>query len=438
MPRPNIIVAGILDTKGKEIKYLARCVANAGGKPIIMELTVGGETGWADIGLSEVLAASKISMDQFLSLDRSGRAKALEEAAGRTLFRLHEEGRCQGIVAFGGSMGATIATAGMRALPIGVPKLMLSTINGQMRAYAGSKDICMMYSIAEAGLNRVTKKILNNAAYGIVGMAGASLPEEEEKPMVGLMMFGVTTPCVTHAAKYIEEQGYDVIINHATGSGGRSFEDMIQEGVLCGVLDITTHEVVSDIYGTRDTAGSSRLKSAAACGIPQVVSTGGADFLLYEDDEPVPQYVLAQAGQRGKYVHNPSVVNYGISVEEAYDLGCEYARRLNPAKAPTVLCVPMRGWCANDHGPESGIPGLLWIGDKQNPGISARGIAFAKGLAVTLKDRENPNLEALLVDRHINDQEFSQLMADLLTDMLHGVWQKGSRTDLPYVRGLRD
>ncbi|WP_138306141.1 MULTISPECIES: Tm-1-like ATP-binding domain-containing protein [unclassified Clostridium] len=439
MTAPNIIVAGILDTKGREIQYLASRVAAAGGSPAILELSVGGEVGWADIGLSRVLKAVDLPMEQFYQMDRSHRAQALAEAASRTVVRLNQEGLCDGIIAFGGSMGATIAATAMRALPIGVPKMMLSTINGQLRSYAGTRDICVMYSVAEAGLNRVTRKILSNAAGAIVGMAGAPLPDpEENKPLVGCMMFGVTTPCVVNAAQYMEKNGYDVIIHHATGSGGRSFEDMIREGLLCGVLDITTHEVVSDLYGTRDTAGPSRLCSAADCKIPQVISLGGADFFLFEDDEPVPRHLIEEAGTRGKYIHNASVVNYGINTQEAYEIGCEFARRINPACAPAVLCIPMRGWCANDCKDNGeGKPGVLWLGDEKRPEVSARSISFCRGLENTLKDRENQNLEVLIVDRHINDREFSQLMAELLTEMLAGRWQKGSHTNLAYVRSLR-
>lgn len=439
MKVPNIIVAGILDTKGTEIRYLADRITCAGATTTILELSVGQEVGWADIGLSQVLNAADLSLEQFYTLDRSSRAEVLTQAAAETVLRYYRAGLCDGMIAYGGSMGATIATAAMRALPVGIPKMMLSTINGQMRSYAGSKDVCIMYSIAEAGLNKITRKILNNAAHGIVGMAQAPLPDSlVDRPLVGCMMFGVTTPCVVNASRYMEKQGYDVIINHATGSGGRSFEDMIREGLLCGVLDITTHEVVSDLYGNRDSAGPSRLRSAAACGVPQVISLGGVDFFLFEDDEPVPGHLIDEAGTRGKYIHNPSVVNYGIKPREAFDIACEFARRLNGANAPTVLCIPLRGWCANDCGPENaGKPGLLWIGDTEKPELSARSRAFSQGLAATLEDRENSQLEVLLVDRHINDEDFALLMAELLSEMLSSVWKKGSHTELPYVQSLR-
>lgn len=439
MNAPNIIVAGILDTKGTEIRYLADRVTQAGAVSTILELSVGEEVGWADIGLSQVLKAADLPLEQFYTLDRSNRADILAQAAAETVIRLYRDGLCDGIIAYGGSMGATIAATAMRALPVGIPKMLLSTINGQMRSYAGSKDICIMYAVAEAGLNKITRRILNNAAHGIVGMARAPLPDAAvDRPLVGCMMFGVTTPCVARASRYMEEQGYDVIINHATGSGGRSFEDMIREGLLCGVLDITTHEVVSDLYGNRDSAGPSRLRTAAACGVPQVVAPGGVDFFLFEDDEPVPRHLIDEAETRGKYIHNPSVVNYGISPQEACGIAREFARRLNGAAAPTVLCIPLRGWCANDCAAgAAGKPGLLWIGDDEHPGLSARSRAFSQGLADTLEDRVNPRLEVLLVDRHINDEDFARLMAELLSEMLSGAWKKGSHTELPYVQNLR-
>lgn len=431
MINPKIFVAGILDTKGEEIKYLADCVKKAGGEAIIFDMSLGIECGWADIGLSEILGMHGLKPEDIYIKQRSEASLIVGAAAADYVSRAYKEGRCDGIISFGGSMGATIAATAMRALPIGVPKILLSTINGQVRHFAGTKDVCLYYSIAEAGLNKVTRRILRNAAAAVVAMANVEPEAEGEKSLVGCSMFGITTPCVKAASNQIEREGYDVIIYHATGSGGKSLEEMIGEGLLAGVLDITTHEVVSDYYGTRDSSGPSRLRTASQMGVPQVISLGGTDFLLFEDDEPIPSYILDEEKLRGKYRHNERILNFGLRLDETYEIAQEYIRRLIPVKAPTVLCIPMHGWCANDI-----KGGLLWIPDQQSPEHSARSTAFVHGLIEALDGKAYPDFEVLLVDKHINDAEFASLMADLMSEMLKGEWQKGSHTELDYVKSM--
>ena len=235
--KPKILVAGILDTKGEEIKYLAEQVKEAGGEPIILELSVGKEVGWADIGLTELLAGIDKKPEDLYKVDRFIACDWVTKAAQKYVGALVEKGEVHGMIAYGGSMGASIATSVMQIMPIGMAKMMLTTMaSGDIRSYVGTKDICMMYPIAEAGLNKLTKRILTNAAYAVVGMASApQLAEEKEKPLIGCMMFGVTTPCVLRAAKNMESHGYDVIINHAIGTGGRSMEELIDDGLIEGI-----------------------------------------------------------------------------------------------------------------------------------------------------------------------------------------------------------
>ena len=191
--RPKVVIAGILDTKGEEIKFIAQAVREAGGEPTVMELSVGKETGWADIGLSELLVPIGKKPADLYAVDRHKAAGWVTEAAILRAGEMLREGKLDGIIGFGGSMGASISSAVMQSLPIGVPKMLVTTMaSGEVRPYVGTKDICMMYPIAEAGLNSLTKQILTNAAYGIVGMASApKLPAAESKPLIGCMMFGV-------------------------------------------------------------------------------------------------------------------------------------------------------------------------------------------------------------------------------------------------------
>ncbi len=441
--RPSIIVAGILDTKGQEIRYLAERVRAAGGEPTILELSVGREVGWADIGIGQVLGEIGRTKEEIFALDRGKASDIIVEAASKLVARLLREGKLDGMIAYGGSMGASIATRIMQILPIGVPKFMLTTMaSGDVSPYVGTKDLCLMYPIAEAGLNKVTRRILNNAAGAIVGMANA--PETgavAEKPLIGCMMFGVTTPCVLRASKYFENRGYDVMINHAVGSGGRSMEELIRDGYIVGILDITTHEIGDFLLGGVLSAGPDRLTAAGEKGIPQVVAPGGLDLINFGPKDTVPERLLKETDQpgRGLYVHNPMVTCIGVSTEEAYRIGEHIAEKLNRAKGPTVLCVPMRGWGACDlPAPNKDLgwagpgPGPVWAEDPDHPGWSLRSGYFVSALRKVI-DRDKPNLDVIIVDRHLNEPEFADLMAELLEEMLNGKWKKGSHQDLPYV-----
>lgn len=279
----EILVTGILDTKGEEIKFLADRVRAAGGNPTILELSVGHEVGWADISLSEVVARVGKKPEDIFALDRKGASDLVTEGAISLVNEMLAAEKVDGIIAYGGSMGASIATRIMQTLPIGFPKMMLTTMaSGDVAPYVGTSDICMLYPIAEAGLNKVTRGILNNAAAAVVGMASAPVMEGiEEKPLIGCMMFGVTTPCVLRASSIMEKAGYDVIINHAVGSGGRSMEELIRDGYITGMLDITTHEIADEMLGGVLGAGPDRMTAAGDMGIPQVIAPGGLDLINF-------------------------------------------------------------------------------------------------------------------------------------------------------------
>jgi uncharacterized protein (UPF0261 family) len=439
--RPRILVAGILDTKGDEIRFLADRVRAAGGDPTIMELTAGGEVGWADIGVSELVRRVGKTPADLAALERSKAAALVSEGGRQVALELLADGRLDGMLAFGGSMGTSIAASIMRSLPIGVPKLLVSTMtSGDVRPYVGTKDIAMLYPIAEVGLNKVTRRVLNNAAAAIVGMAAApALEETAEKPLIGCMMFGVTTPCVLRATEYFEDRGYDVMVNHAVGSGGRSMEELIDDGYIVGMLDITTHEISDELFGGVLSAGPDRLTAAGRKGIPQVVSVGGLDLINFGARETLPRKYEEELDLPGRaiYVHNPTVTAVGVTMDEAHTLGREVAAKLNTATGPTVLCVPMRGWGAVDvavadkalgwAGPD---PGPVWVADPDRPEWTMRGEPFLRGLREVI-DLGKPNLDVLLVDRHMNEPEFADLMAELLEEMLAGRWQKGSHGAIP-------
>ena len=439
----EILVTGILDTKGEEIKFLADRVRAAGGNPTILELSVGHEVGWADISLSEVVARVGKKPEDIFALDRKGASDLVTEGAISLVNEMLAAEKVDGIIAYGGSMGASIATRIMQTLPIGFPKMMLTTMaSGDVAPYVGTSDICMLYPIAEAGLNKVTRGILNNAAAAVVGMASAPVMEGiEEKPLIGCMMFGVTTPCVLRASSIMEKAGYDVIINHAVGSGGRSMEELIRDGYITGMLDITTHEIADEMLGGVLGAGPDRMTAAGDMGIPQVIAPGGLDLINFGPKNTVPERLLRETDQpgRGLYEHNPTVTCIGVSMDEIYRIGEHMAEKLNAAKGPSVLCVPMQGWGACDlatpdielgwAGPGAGP---VWVADEQNPKWSRRSVQYVKALKAKI-DPSKDNMEDILVDKHMNDPSFAELLAELLFGNAQWQMDQRNRAGLPYV-----
>jgi uncharacterized protein (UPF0261 family) len=275
----------------------------------------------------------------------------------------------------------------------------------------------------------------------------AKVPEVEkveEKPLIGCMMFGVTTPAVLRSSKYFEGKGYDVMINHAVGSGGRSMEELIEDGYIVGILDITTHEIVDEMLGGVLSAGHDRLTAAGRKGIPQVVAPGGLDLINFGPADTVPAHFKAELDKPGRtiHVHNPTVTIVGVSVDEAYQVGREIAAKLNRATGPTALCIPMKGWGAYDtsgRNPDLGwaedCPAPCWTPDPDRPEWSLRSKNFVKAIRDHI-DRDKANLDVLIVDRHMNEPEFADLMAELLDEMLSGRWRKGSHHELSGVSVL--
>lgn len=434
--KPNIIIAGILNTKGREIRFIADRVRAAGGKPLVMELSVGKEAGWADITVSELLKKAGSTTNEIFAMERAKASDKIVEGAIKMTSELWRQGKFDGMIAFGGSLGTSMATRIMQTLPIGIPKLMVSTMtSGNVRPYVGTRDICMLYPIAEVGLNTITRKVLNNAASAIVAMASAPpLQVTEERPLVGCTMFGSTTPCVLRAAEYLEEMGYDVMVNHAVGSGGRSMEELITDGYIVGMLDITTHEISDLLFGGVLSAGPERLTAAGSKGIPQVISTGGLDTIAFGPLDTVPKKFEKEIAQgllgRITHIHNPAVTVVSVTPDEAYMIGQHIAEKLNLARGPTAICVPMCGWGGYDIAePNLSLgwsgqgQGPFWLSDPENPKWSLRSKYFVKGLHTKI-DVQKPNLDVLLVDHHINEPQFADLVAKLLIEMLSGTWKK--------------
>src|SRR3954468_196223 len=317
--RPTVVLIGTLDTKGDEYAFLRDRLRSAGIDTLLVDVgTQGAPRAEPDIPREEVAAAG--GLDLAALTDRGTAVEAMCEAAPVVVRRLFDEGRCQGVLGADGSGGTAIATAAMRALPVGVPKLMVSTMaSGDTAGYVDVSDVTLMPAVTDvAGLNSISARILANAAAAMAGMVTA-LPVDlgEARPVVAATMFGVTTPAVTSAREELERRGYEVLVFHATGTGGRSMEGLVEAGFVTGVLDLTTTELADDLVGGVLSAGPHRLEAAGRAGVPQVVSVGALDMGNFCPRASVPP----RFADRTLYVHNPSITLMRTTPEECAELG---------------------------------------------------------------------------------------------------------------------
>ena len=341
---PTVVLVGTLDTKGKEYAHLRDRIRECGADVLLVDAGILDEPlTEPDVTRQEVAAAAGADVQALADArDRATAIETMGRGAAEVVRRLRAEGRLDAIGALGGSGGTALATNAMRALPVGVPKLMVSTVaSGDTSPYVGSVDVTMMYSVVDvAGINRISARIMANAAGALAGMAtGTESAAGEEKPLIVASMWGVTTPCVTTARERLEELGYDVLVFHQTGTGGRSMEELIATGLVDGVLDVTTTELADELTGGLWPAGPERLEVAGRLGIPQVVSLGALDVIVIGPPEPLPE----RFGGRPIYLHNEVLAATRTTSEECRELAAVIARKLNAATGPTVLFVPLRG-----------------------------------------------------------------------------------------------
>ena len=402
----TVVLLGTLDTKGAEYEYLRERVRAAGCDVILVDAGVMAAPPAADISSDEVARAGGADRAALAAAaDRGPAVAAMTRGAVAVVQRLHGEGRLDAIVGLGGSGGSAIISAAMQALPVGVPKLLVSTMaSGDTRPYIGTADIAMMYSVVDiAGINEISERILSNAAAAAAGMALAAaefVPAGGAKPLVGATMFGVTTPCVTVAREHLEERGYEVLVFHATGAGGRSMEALMKGGFITASLDITTTELADELVGGVLSAGPDRLEMAGALGIPQVVSLGALDMVNFGPLDAVP----AQFKDRNLYVHNPTVTLMRTTEGECAELGRIIARKLNAAKGPLTVFIPLRGVSMID------VPGKPF----HEPDADA-------ALFRELKGGLRPDVEVVEMDTDINDPAFARAMAERL-DAHYRAW----------------
>jgi uncharacterized protein (UPF0261 family) len=343
VPAKSIAILAALDTKAAEAALIRDYVARRGHLPVVIDVGVLGEPGIpAQVSREDVAGAGGGELAELRrSQEKAAAMEVMTRGAAVVAAKLRAAGRLDGIVAIGGSAGTAIGTSAMRALPLGVPKVMLSTVaSGDVRAYVGTKDVAMIYSVVDvAGINRVSAAVLTNAAGAIVGMVEAEPPKIAEKPIIAASMFGNTTALVDRARKSLEERGYEVLVFHATGTGGQTMESLIADGFVEGVFDVTTTEWADEVAGGVFSAGPGRLEAAAKSGVPAVVAPGCLDMVNFWGVETVPE----KYRERKLYRWNPNVTLMRTTPAENAEMGRRIAEKLNASTGPVAVLLPLKG-----------------------------------------------------------------------------------------------
>lgn len=400
--KKTVVIAGALDTKAAEFALVRSLLEKQGIRALLVDFGILGEAGIApDISRDEIASAAGGDLGDLRQRKRRGEAL---EVMGRGLAvvtrGLYDKGELDGILGMGGSGGTTVATAGMRALPLGVPKLMVSTIaSGDVRAFVGPADIIMMPSIVDvAGINRINGRVYSNAAAAIAGMVRSDVPViAEEKPLVTASMFGNTTACVDRARGLIERQGFEVLVFHATGIGGRTMENLISQGYIAASLDITMTELADEVCGGGASAGPDRGLAASRAGIPAVIAPGCVDMANFGSLESVPE----KYRQRTLYQWAPTATLLRTNEEENWRIGNMIAAAANEAIAPIAILLPLKGLSMLDSD-----GGAFW-----DPAANA-------ACFDAIKSSLRQDIPVIELAYNINDQPFAETAADTLLNLM--------------------
>jgi uncharacterized protein (UPF0261 family) len=398
----TVVIIGALDTKGHEFAFVKDLVEQAGLKTLVVDFGVMGEPALKpDVSRAEVAAAGGGKLEQLRSGDRKDEAmKVMSTGLAATVRKLYDGGKLQGIIGMGGTGGTSVATSAMRTLPVGVPKVMVSTVGGgDVSAYAGTKDITFVPSIVDvAGFNRISRTIYANAAGAIAGMTKVDVPPaKEEKPLVTASMFGNTTACVDKARSVLEAKGFEVLVFHATGTGGKTMESLIADGYIAASLDITTTELADEVCGGVFTAGPDRMLAAARAGIPTVLVPGCVDMCNFWALNAVPE----KYRNRNLYQWNPNVTLMRTNLEENRIMGKMIARAANESKGPVAILLPLKGVSMLD-----------------SPGNAYWDPEADRSCYEAIKTNVKPDVPVIELDNNINDPEFATKAAEILLGML--------------------
>jgi len=406
MSRPKVIaVLATLDTKGNEAEFIRDRIAVHGIRPILIDAGIlGVPMTPPDVSREQVAWAAGVTLPALRRLSKSEAIARQGEGLRRILQKLFSHGQLDGVIGIGGAQGTTICTQAMQALPLGVPKLMLSTIaSGRFRfgPYIGTKDICIMFSVTDiAGINAINRPIFENAANAIAGMVThGTFNVPIQQKTIAITMLGITTPCVTRIKTALENDGYEVAVFHASGPGGAAMEELIMAGRFAGVLDISTHELINDLFGGL-VGTHRRLEALAYKEIPAVISVGGLDVIAIESTS----ITSSTWSSRPRVAHNAQIIHISASPAEMRETAQVMARRLNSALGPTLVIIPMQGFS------EFNRPGgELWAPDS------------IRAFVTQLQKELRPEIPALFMDAHINDPEFAAVSASCFSQLMQGV-----------------
>ncbi len=403
----TVALVGTMDSKGAEYAFLRDRIERAGCATLMINAGVFSDPDYSvDYGRAEVAAAAGAEIAELAAVGDRGNAVAIQaEGAANLVAQLYRDDRLDGVIGLGGSGGTALVSRAMRQLPIGVPKLLVSTMaSGDTSHYVDTSDITMMHSVLDiAGINKVSAEILSNAAWAIAGMARgheAYFAPADERPLIGATQYGTTTRCVDAARERLEDAGFGVLVFHATGPGGRSMEALMASGHITGVLDITTTELMDEVAGGTTTAGPDRLEMAGSLGLPQVVSVGACDQVTFRPPSAVPEHFR----QRKSYRHNPSITLVRSTASEMAEFGRRLCTKLNAAKGPVSVFLPLRSLSEYDaaggvfHEPETN-----------------------EALFDVIRSKLGSHVELVEMDNDINDPEFAAAMAGRL-DELFAEW----------------
>jgi uncharacterized protein (UPF0261 family) len=399
---PSVFLFATLDTKGREADFVRGLLTSYGVSVTLVDVgALGTPVVAADISRDRIFELAETTIEAVRkNADRGDAVTKAAAGAARLARDAYARGDLSGVLGLGGSAGTTIATTAMQALPLGVPKVMLSTLaSGMVRQFVGDKDIFMLNSVVDiAGINRVSREVLSQAARAMAGLVQHPRPDpqQDDKPLVAATMFGVTTACVERARETLERAGCEVLVFHATGNGGQAMESLIGEGLIAGVLDVTTTELADEHVGGFLSAGPDRLTAAGKAGIPQVVSTGALDMANFYAPESVP----AKFKDRLFYKHNANVTLMRTTRDENARIGANIAHKLSAAKGPVAILLPARGVSAID---KEGQPFDDPLARKALHDAIRSGV---HGIPVTE------------LDLHINDPEFADAAANKLLELM--------------------
>jgi len=393
----TVALLGTLDTKGAEYALVKRCLEERGFRTLLIDVGVLEPPAIEpDVTRREVAAAAGVAVDELAAGgDRGEAVAAMARGVEALVPRLYAEGRFQAIMALGGGGGTSVACGAMRALPLGVPKVMVSTVAGtDVSGYVGVKDIVMIPSIVDvAGINRISREVFARAVGAVCGMLETEVPPGEDRPLVAASMFGNTTRCVEAAKAMLEKAGYEVLVFHATGTGGRMMESLVEGGAIAGVLDVTTTEWADELVGGVLGAGPGRLEAAARSGVPAVVTPACLDMVNFW----APQTIPRKFRRRKFYQHNPNITLMRTTPEECARLGEILAEKLNLSTGPVTVLIPLGGLSVIDS-----PGGPFWWPEADG------------ALAEALKENLRRDIPVEEIDANVNDEVFASRCAEVL------------------------